>query len=509
MLDTPPNSTLMAGRSNSVPKNLIATSSALPATTSNLELRRSPISPQSAFISSGNYQDGHEAEAQIHPLRFTGAGRFWKPPDERNSKHSRLRDRMKRSHKIDDNGFAVPQLPIVNASNLGIDEGPVSPQHIYPKPLNPHQSLFDRPSTGGSRHSFSAQSTVSAHIPGPSPVTPITRTGSEPGDISSIDMLDEKIDSLATRIAIDERRLRIQEQLRKLQRDEEDRLKQLDMDDSQSSESPTPDLSRNTSDASNRPLPTHPTVPKTPHNLHSDDLGITIIDEIQSPATETTNHWDDLQELQDLLPTISKSSNSSLLDLSRSQITPMPEPSHYLIPPIAELPDPQTEMSPPPDNESVFSDLDSIVGALRNKPKSSPVPSQRSRTPSDDSNRNSGPLQRNLSPSSKPYPAAIELTAPSPAPPPPTNFFELSSSKSVIYRPEARRQAPRYRYHDDFTAYNTLQGEPFPILKPETSVELPAEEPRQENEEQVQYNGPPIRIEPDFDPRTGVKWAGR
>ena len=507
LLDTPPTSTLMAGRSNSVPRNLVATSSALPSTTSNLELRRSPVPPHSAFMSSGNYQDGHEAEVQTHPLRYTGAGRFWKPPDERNLKHSRLRDWMKRSHKVDDNGFAVPQLPAVNVSNIGIDEGPVSPQLKYRKPLNSHQSLFDRPSTGGSRHSFSAQSTVSAHTPNPSPVTPITRTGSEPGDVSSIDMLDEKIDSLAARIAIDERRLRIQEQLKKLQRDEEDRLKQLDMDDSQSSESPTPDLSRNASDASNRPLPNHPTVPKTPHNPHSDDLGITIIDEIQPPATETTNHWDDLRELQDLHPTVSKSSNSSLLDLSRSQVIPLPEPSHYSIPPIAELPDPQTESSPPPENDSVFSDLDFIVGVLRSKPKSSPVPSQRSRAPSHDSNCSSSLLQRKLSPSSKPYPAAIELTAPSPAPPPPTNLVELSSSKSVIHRPEVRRQAPRYRY--DLTAYNTLQGEPFPILKSETSVELPAEELKQENHGQVQYNGPPISIEPDFDPRTGVKWAGR
>ena len=509
LLDTLPHFTSGAERIHCIPKSLAATSSASSATTLPCEPPRSPTSIRSALESTvslvalANHED--DAEAQIHPLRYTGAGRFWKPPDERSTKHGRLRSWIKRSNRVDNDGVTIPQLPVLNTSDLGIDRGPASPQLDIRKSFSPYQSSFNnRLSAVESRHSFSAQSTVSAKV------TPNCRPGSEPGDISSIDMLDEKIDSLAARIAIDERRLRIQEQLKKLQRDEEDRLRQLDIDDSQSSESLTPDLSRNTSDASSRPLTNSPADPKTLHrDLLSDGHAVKITDETQSPATDASNHWDDLRELHDLNLTSSKSSVSPFPDGSQDQVSPEPPP--YTIDSIAELPDPQIELSPPPDNDndSVFSDLDFIVGVLRNKSKSSPNPSQRSRAPTYDSIRNSALVQPKLSPSRKPYPSAVELSAPGPAPPPPTNVFELSSSKSVIHRPEARRQVPRYRCHSDFTAYNTLQGEPFPILKQEERVELPAEEKGPEMDGEVPYDGPLVNIEPEFDPRTGKRWISR
>ena len=514
--DTLPDYVSMATRSNSAPRDLRATSSASLATTLMYEPSGSPISTSSAvqsavsLISPANYED--DTAAQIHPLRYTGAGRFWKPPDERNSKHGRFRRMIKRSSKGGDDTVIIPQvpqipqipnLPSLNATGLGIDREPVSPRFNTHNSFNPYQSSSDRPSTIGSRHSYSAQSTLSASGPA---VSLHSGPGSEPGDISSTDMLDQRNNSLTTRNLADERRFKMQEHLKKLQRDEEDRLRQLNMDDSQGSESPTPDLSRNTSDASSRPLSNDQAASKTPcQHLLLDDYEVTIFDEMQSPATDTSSHWEDLRELQDLNLTAQKSSSSLLLDTSRNQSSPEPPP--YSIQPISELPDPRIELSPPPDNDSVFSDLDSIIGALRNKPRSSPDSSLRARAPTLDSTRNSGIVQRKLSPSTKPYPFEIELSAPGPAPPPPSNVFELSSSKSVIHRPETRRQAQRHRFNNDIKAYNTLPGEPFPILKQENSVELPAEENEVEKDEEVQYRGPRISIEPDFDPRTGKRWS--
>ena len=62
------------------------------------------------------------------------------------------------------------------------------------------------------------------------------------------------------------------------------------------------------------------------------------------------------------------SSRSSLAEYafnSELEPEPEPEPSTDPIQPIAELPDTYTELSPPPVNESVFSDLISITAALR------------------------------------------------------------------------------------------------------------------------------------------------
>ena len=453
----------------------------------------SPLRASRSIVDSWSIEPA-DATPAVHALKYSGAGRFWKPPDESSSRGGRLRAWRKRSGRKD------------------TDENP-DPQHIsYPrldnaklrksaerKSLGQQQSPFDRPSDKDRRASSAVSGEYASGLSFPTSVSD-GQNNSEAGDTESVNSLQQRIDSLAKTIAANERRVRTEQYLRKLQRDEDERLAQLEIDEVPGGVDLSSDLSRNTSDASQRSHLDGAATPETStHSLLGADFMFEVREKLQSLDTRTSNHWDELRGLQDSIKAELKEPEASIPELPSNPVILLP-PNHS-----------NRDAKSPVEDDSIFSDLDRFVGVLRSKARDSQASCQRSRPPSYTSQRNSV-HDTWPTPPNKPYPSAIELSAPSPAANPPTNVFELSTSNSVLHRPSVRRQAlsrpnRRNRHHSDLTAYNTLPHEPFPVWEPEEMVELPTKE----NEEggEITYTGPPIDIEPEIDPRTGRHWVSK
>lgn len=153
---------------------------------------------------------------------------------------------------------------------------------------------------------------------------------------------------------------------------------------------------------------------------------------------------------------------------------------------------------------SVFSDLRLLVSAL-------PSPRQ-SMTPGYPSSEQCVPWNSTRRPQSP----IVELPPLLDTPPPPY-VCELSTSESVIHRPHNRLPVQqlykRSRLNSrNLTIYNTLPAEPYPLHRQSDPVELPTRsyevDRRDIYDSNSTYSGPPVTILPDLDPRTGRPWAG-
>ncbi|MCJ1391588.1 hypothetical protein MMC18_004452 [Xylographa bjoerkii] len=348
-----------------------------------------------------------------HALRFTGAGRFWQPPKAPGEAADRSKagnwrrwsdkgDRVLSKRRL--SAFTAP-VHDVQEQTYPYRENPTVPllQRCYLDPARTDDgtaSISDGSSSGLSRHASSVASVRSVR-------------SLRVRDMPMVEIPEVQPESLALRIAKDERELRTAGQLRKLQKDEEERLAQLrETDEAQ----PVPNLSavlpisRQTSHAVSGQISNAST--RLPNQLRaaysppitspsaSVDL-IHIMEDLQSTTTSTSGYWTDLQELNSI-----KSSNLSqpktpelIGNLSKSGLfighlhpdiheiqTPNESPSEaqHEAPsnparstPIAELPptpiiptpelDSATPQTPNPrelDNNDLFAELNSLISAL-------------------------------------------------------------------------------------------------------------------------------------------------
>ncbi|KAL9109994.1 MAG: hypothetical protein Q9187_008100 [Circinaria calcarea] len=491
---------LPASRTSSQPniRSLAESSMISLAATLTSELPRSPTSPlRNAFAPRSRVDswsiETDDAPPTVHALKYSGAGRFWKPPDESNSRGGPLRAWRKWSGRRDINERADPRYAsfptqaIAKERESAERKSPAQQQFPYSQPIDKdRRASSSTPGEHTTRLSF--------------PTSPSdSQINSEPGDKESVDSLQQRIDSLAKTIAANERRVRTEQYLRKLQSDEDERIAQLETDELPGGVDLSSDLSRNTSDASHRSQVNEPKTPETSaRSLLGGDFMFKVGEKLQSLDTRTSSHWDEPRKKPDSIKTEVKEPEPSIPELPSNPVILLPEI------------DSNSDANPTMEDDSIFSDLDRFVGVLRSKAQTSQASCQRSRPPSYTSQRDSG-YNTWPPPQNKPYPSAIELSAPSPAASPPTNVFELSTSNSVIHRPSVRRQAlarpnRRSRHHSDLTLYNTLPHEPFPVCEPEVMVELPTEGGKLRRKE-VSSKGPRIDIEPEIDPRTGKPWV--
>jgi len=296
---------------------------------------------------------------------------------------------------------------------------------------------------------------------------------------------------------------------------------------------------------------------------------------VRPSAVELPNHWNDPLELQNTekpppwpgtaaeLP----NQRNEPLELQHVEPTkkplkkaprPPPKPTPAEIPPITIITTPEldsTSPQPPSVFEldgSVFADTDSIINALssRNRTPSSTSlpraePAKPTPAPRVPSSWLSQPPQSNyfdpyalytelpasdLAPPPPPYtpytPQTPQNPHPNPqlthrasAPPPAPHTFELSSSNSVLHRPRQRAVHEIHRtmrHHSDLTVYNTLQGEPYPLMPEPGRVELPARPYESDRRDLYSWDNYPaemgagadVVVRPDAYPPSGRPWTG-
>ena len=483
---SPSNLRSLAGNSNT---SLAATFTSDPP--------KSPTSSLHSAIASRSIVDSWsiepaDAAPAVLALKYSGAGRFWKPPDESSSKGGRLRAWRRSSGRKDTDEKSDPRHGSYPGPKITKER-----QSAERRSLGRPQPSADRPFDRDRRASSAISGEYASGL-GLSTTASDSQINHELGDTESVDSLQQRIDSLAKTIAANERRVRTEQYLRNLQRDEDERIAQLETDEVAGGVDLSSDLSRNTSDASQRSqIDTLATPETSTHSLLGTDFMFEVREKLQSLAIGTSNHWDEPRGLPYSTKTEVKRSEPSVPELPSNPVILLPEM------------DSNVDAKFPMEDDSIFSDLDRFVGVLRSKARDSQASCHRSRPPSYTSQRDSV-YDTWSTPPNKPYPTAIELSAPSPAASPPTNVFELSTSNSVLHRPSVRRQAQsrlnrRNRHYSDLTAYNTLPHEPFPVWEPEGVAELPTKENDEGRE--ISYEGPQIDIEPEIDPRTGRHWV--
>ena len=426
-------------------------------------------------------------------LKYNGAGRFWRPLDASDKKGGRFRGRKKRSDI--DAGKYHSRSPYADSRK---SEGKQLENGIY---APPRRGSAEHPIFEITRLSSLSDGSVSA-LSLPSEPT------RNPSDYklrreTSKDSTEERARSLAQEIAINERKSRTREHLIKLQHDEEERLEQMDRDESLSAYTETLNLTRNLNNAGDQSYknllltPQYSFTSRVPISQPLTDLDI----EIRLPSRERPECWNKRCELDDTRLVNVMELEDRATELSSKHC-------------VSELADNYSSLDPS-NEDSLFSDLNSIVGALRKKSNVLSVPPQRARALSISSLKESkhdwSSRHAYSTPFTNPHPNTFELSPQSRPSEPPPNVFELSSSNSVIHRPSQRRKPlPRphsqARQHSDLVTYNTLPHESFPIRRKELCSELPAI--NYDDEKAVPRSGARISIEPLVDPRTSRVWVG-
>ncbi|MCJ1376933.1 hypothetical protein MMC17_000023 [Xylographa soralifera] len=480
------------------------------------------------------------------PLRFTGTGSFWKPSDE-------AAQRLKASNwgRWSDKGDGKVSKRRLSSFTAPVQEvqEETYPYRGDPTVLLPQRYPFDQPTTddGTSSISDGSSSGLSRHA---SSVASVRRMRSlKATDVPIMEMPKVQPESLAQRIARDERQSKTAVQLRKLQNDEEKRLAQLQEADEKppvpnpGAIIPVPSMtsrssSRRTSVASSR-LPSQPRAAHNPPVTSpsaNDDL-IQIMDDLWVAATSTSSYWTDLGELKSIrindLPELKTSEPTGSLFISgqptsnlHTQIpkaqTPYGKSSNAArSPPIAALPpnpifltpEPNSASlsAPPPqepDNNDLFAELNALVSALPTRSRTTiasttliaPQPSKRSPSPLQPASSASS-----LHPAKTPASDCSELPTPPPA-------IELSASPSVCCRPPRRDVHQLYRrtrQHSDLGVYNTLPHEGYPLLPKDTCAELPARAYESDRRDLYSWDSVSVSgvveevVAPDWNPMTG------
>ncbi|MCJ1431334.1 hypothetical protein MMC27_000685 [Xylographa pallens] len=480
-----------------------------------------------------------------HVLRYTRAGRFWKPFDE-----AAQRPKESNWKRWSNRGDGVASKRRLSAFTAPVHEVQEE-TYLYRENLTvllPHRYQFDQPTTddGTSSISDGSSSRLSRHA---SSVASVRRMRSlKATDMPIREMPMVQPESLAQRIAKDERQSKTAEQLRKLQNDEENRLAQLRQADEEPCVSNSGGVilvpsqtgrssSRRPSDASSM-LPSQPQAahnPPVPSPSANDDL-IQIMDDLQFPATSASSYWTDLQELNSMndndypepkapeltgTPSTSGQHISNLHPEIRKTHTSNESPSHSTrSSPIAELPpnsiSPTSDLdsaslpvspSPEPDSNDLFAELNSLISAL--PPRNRTTIASPSSTSSHLSDWSTSPLQPTRTASS---PRCLSASSLYPTEPLATDCFELSASPSVHYRPPRRdvhQQYRRTRQHSDLGVYNTLPHEPYPLLPADTYAELPAREYESDRRDLYAWDSrsgdtrAAVVVAPDWNPITG------
>ena len=426
---------------------------------------------------SYDYSVDGQASPSVDAVRYSGAGRFWRPSDEENPRKGRIHGWRRwcneaGSHTAASNPITPEERALENR------------RRRLSKSYSPEQH---RAQEGKNLRLPNGFDTVAV----PTVPMDMRSTGHvrvEEAETPSIGNLQQEMDTLALRIAANERKQRTREHLKRLQCDEEERLVQLEM---LAATPDTPDLSSCGNGSSHELKNLALVDPAQPQNVL-----LEFDDEVQSIRTENSSHWDELRQLQSSgpqeWPEIAVNGQSLMppsspaLSASRQPLLPSPmsfpcatvtntPPSHMRAPwphsseSLASASN-SGQVTPQEDANSVFSDLDMLVGALR-------VQSRRTLTPSQKSIEAS--LSAKLGGDSK-------ITGPQ------QPIFELSSSNSVVKRPAERVTASgNYSRYRDLKAKNAY---PVELDSGDDYLQNPPfyEYPYPANEER-------IVIEPDMD----------
>ncbi|MCJ1417652.1 hypothetical protein MMC32_003996 [Xylographa parallela] len=288
----------------------------LPTILNSVPRDNAPVS-QTARISNGpsvrprSFNDNDISKVD-HALRSTGTGRFRKPLDK-----AAQRTKASNWRTWADSGNGVVSKRRLSAFTAPVHE---VQEETYPYRENltdllAQRDQFDQSTTddGTSSISDGGSSRLSRHSSSVASVASVRRIRSlKVTDMPTREMPKVQPESLAQRIAKDERQWKTAEQLRKLQNDEENRLAQLRQADEEPSVSnpgkvilvsrkTSQSSSRQTSDVSYR-LPSQlrasHDAPVLPPSANDDLMQIT--DDLQFPTTGPSSYWTDLQELNSI-----------------------------------------------------------------------------------------------------------------------------------------------------------------------------------------------------------------
>lgn len=278
-------------------------------------------------------------------------------------------------------------------------------------------------------------------------------------------------------------------------------------------------------------------------------------------AAELPNQWTEPVELQHI-----EATKKSVKKAPRPP--PKPKPVGVPAPTIITTPELDSTSPQPPSvfelEASIFADTDSIINALPTRNRTPTLTrTEPAKPPTSTRGTNSWlsqPPQSNYSyphalyaevpavtrPAHPPYtpytpytphlppprhPSPLPLIPSQPphshppiphrasAPLPPPHTFELSSSSSVLYRPPRRAVHEVHRtmrHHSDLTLYNTLQGEPYPLMPEEGRVELPARPYETDRRDLYSWDNCPVEmgggrnvdVRPDSEVWAGRPWTG-